>query len=305
MAKLSYLNLTNRVLKRITQATIADVSTATGTALIVTELINEAQNELWTETQWHSLYKTRVWTTEVYTATTISFADAGPDTIDDSASGMGSFQAGQQIKVSGSTSNDGTYTVSTAAAGQLVLQTADALTTEVAGDSVTITALSYPLATDWGRTIDLVDTTNDRMLTEDVLRRFDEDDPDMDRTDDPHWFALEGSQYRLHPVPSTDGIKITERYWKIPTALSANANTSDLPIECENAIIQYALMRILEYQNKIELADRARAEFERHLKRAKAVNSKLIDRLIRMSPDKAADGIHIPKFPASYGVRYF
>ena len=63
MSKLNFLQLTNRVLKRISQAEISDVTAATGQAKIITELINEAQNELWAETNWYSLYKTRMFTT--------------------------------------------------------------------------------------------------------------------------------------------------------------------------------------------------------------------------------------------------
>lgn len=76
------------------------------------------------------------------TATTISFSDADPDTIADSGSGFvtAGFRAGQTITVSGSTSNDGTYTIASVVAGTITLDSGDSLTTESAGDSVTITA---------------------------------------------------------------------------------------------------------------------------------------------------------------------
>lgn len=71
-------------------------------------------------------------------AATISFAT---NVISDSGSGFlaKNFQNGDSITVSGSTSNDGTYTVVTAAAGTLTLATGVVLTTEVAGATVTIT----------------------------------------------------------------------------------------------------------------------------------------------------------------------
>jgi hypothetical protein len=308
MAKLTYLQLTNRILKRITLAEISDVTAATGTQEIVTELINEAQNEIWTEDNWYSLYRTRTFLTETYTASTISFAEANPDTIDDSASGFGSFQAGQAIYVTGSTSNDGTYTIATAAAGTLTLQTADDLATEAAGDSVTITAMSYPVPSDWGRTLSLVDVTNNRILFEDDTKSFDIFDPDANQTGIPEAVALEGDQYKLFPIPAGD-YTIRERYWKIPDTLSANANTSDLPIECENAIIQYALMRVLEYLNKFEASDRARIEFQRHIEKAKAKNKKMIDKMNIMG--SGGYPYHHrpfpPKLPSKYGhpLRYW
>ena len=76
-----------------------------------------------------------------YTATTISFT-AGTKTIADTALGLSSFPTGASITVSGSTSNDGTYTVATGGvAGSII--TSEALGgDEAAGDTVTITDIS-------------------------------------------------------------------------------------------------------------------------------------------------------------------
>lgn len=70
-------------------------------------------------------------------AATISFAS---NVISDSGSGFlaKNFQSGDTITVSGSTSNDGTYTVTTAAAGTLTLPAGTVLTTEAAAATVTI-----------------------------------------------------------------------------------------------------------------------------------------------------------------------
>lgn len=76
------------------------------------------------------------------TGTTIAFVDggSGADTITDSGSGFvtAEFEQGMTITVSGSTSNDGDYTIVSVVAGTITLITA-ALTTEVASASVTIT----------------------------------------------------------------------------------------------------------------------------------------------------------------------
>lgn len=226
MAKLTYLQLTNRVLKRINESTISEVTTATGKALIVTELINEAQNELWTETNWYSLYTTRTFATVASTAT-------------------------------------------------------------------------YAVASDWGRTIDLMDTTNNLILQEDTMRAFDESDPDADTTGNPTHFAIQGAYYLLHPIPA-GAYTIRDRYWKIPTTLSANGSQSDLPIECENSIIHWTWYKILEYLGETEKADRTRIEFERLLKRARVTNDRMIDKLYRFSP-RQGDGIGPPRFPSHYG----
>lgn len=77
-------------------------------------------------------------------AATIAFKDNtnDPDTITDSGSGflVAGFQAGDQITVSGSTSNDGTYTIASVVAGTITLLARNELTTEVAGSTITLTA---------------------------------------------------------------------------------------------------------------------------------------------------------------------
>lgn len=75
-----------------------------------------------------------------YTATTISFAAAN-GRIADTGNGLGRFQDGDVIRVSGSTSNDGDYDVVTGDTdGELIVE--QSLTTEAAGQSVTITDIS-------------------------------------------------------------------------------------------------------------------------------------------------------------------
>jgi hypothetical protein len=73
-------------------------------------------------------------------ASTLAFTDNNPDTITDSNSGFvdAGFVAGMKIVVSGSTSNNGTYTVDTVAAGTLTLSTDDSLTVEAAGEDVIV-----------------------------------------------------------------------------------------------------------------------------------------------------------------------
>jgi len=75
-------------------------------------------------------------------AATISFAEntPAPDTISDSAEGFLSagFEAGQKIVVSGSGSNDGSYTIAEVTAGTITLASTDDLAAESAGATVTI-----------------------------------------------------------------------------------------------------------------------------------------------------------------------
>ena len=74
------------------------------------------------------------------TEITFAFVDSNPDTITDSANGFltAGYAAGMQISVSGSTSNDGVYTISSVAAGTITLVATDSLTAELEGDTVII-----------------------------------------------------------------------------------------------------------------------------------------------------------------------
>ena len=74
-----------------------------------------------------------------YGASTITFNDNGgsADTITDSASGFGDFASGDRIRVMGSTSNDGDYTLTAQASGTLTVATGS-FTAESAGQSITI-----------------------------------------------------------------------------------------------------------------------------------------------------------------------
>lgn len=75
---------------------------------------------------------------------TIAFNEnnAAADTITDSGSNflVAGFQAGDQLTVSGSASNNGTYTVASVAAGTITLLARNDLATEAAGATVTLTA---------------------------------------------------------------------------------------------------------------------------------------------------------------------
>lgn len=91
-------------------------------------------------------YSTRPTGNAAITAITISFADTNPDTILDSGSGFedAGFKEDGVITVSGSASNDGTYTIASGgvAAGALTLVGGDSLTPEAAGELVTIVQLN-------------------------------------------------------------------------------------------------------------------------------------------------------------------
>ena len=80
-------------------------------------------------------------------AATIAFNEnsAAADTITDSGNGLvtAGFQPGDQLTVTGSASNDGTYEVDTVAAGTITLRARNDLATEAAGATVVLTASKH------------------------------------------------------------------------------------------------------------------------------------------------------------------
>lgn len=228
MAKLTYLALTNRVLARVPRTAITDVTDATGTDLVVTNLINEAIQEIYNSADWYSLYTTRTF-----------------DTVADTA--------------------------------------------------------EYPVPSDFGRGIDLIDTSNNRILQEEYIRTVDQFDPDADSTGTPLRFSLQGSNYRFYPIPS-DAFTIRERYWKEPAALSVNADEYDLPKECENAIIQYSLAGIKIDLKAFPESLAYRADFEKTLKKAKSMNNNKINKMDVLGGGIVGDGILPPSQPSNFGI---
>jgi hypothetical protein len=87
---------------------------------------------------------------QIITAT-IAFVEGGlsADTITDSAEGfvdIAEFEAGMDIYVECSLSNDGAYTIGTVAAGTITLDTGDDVVDEAAGGLVKISRIRWPKA---------------------------------------------------------------------------------------------------------------------------------------------------------------
>lgn len=228
MAKLTYLQLINRVLSRVPESAITEVSTAVGNALSIAELINEAQGVISMETEWYSLYTTRDFSTSADTA-------------------------------------------------------------------------EYSLASDFGRSIDLVNTTSNRIMSEVNIQEIDAADSNADMTGDPSSFALVEPNYRLHPIPN--GVFVMrDRYYKLPDALVSNSDQSDLPIECEICIINYAFAGIKEILKEYPNSDRAKLDFAKNLTKAKDVNKDKLNRLLRFQKTPRGLIRNLPVLPSPYGV---
>ena len=152
---------------------------------------------------------------------------------------------------------------------------------------------------DFGRGISLSDESNNRVLIEVTGKSLDIQDPDSSLSGVPTYYSLEGSNYRLKPIPASV-LTIRDNYYKIPTILSTSSQTSDLPIECENCLIYSAWYMILEYQQKFEMADRIKTDYNRAIKLAKSANRRVISKMFRFgglaNPNRMA--------PPTLGSRY-
>ena len=158
---------------------------------------------------------------------------------------------------------------------------------------------TYALESDHGRTINLIDETNNTILVEDVVRCLDKADPDQDSTGTPTHFAIQGEYYRLYPIPA--GVyTLRTRYWKIPDELNTDAGVSDLPYECENLILYWAWAGMLEYMNKFEAADRVHLRYASMLKKAMVSNKRKIDRMRMLQEASRYTGLRPPRLPSNY-----
>jgi len=90
--------------------------------------------------------------TVTYTATSISFNDANPDTIVDANNQFVSegFAIGQHLKVSGAGDNTGSYVIATVTSSTITLESIFELTAASAGSSITLVGVSN--VTQWGIT---------------------------------------------------------------------------------------------------------------------------------------------------------
>ena len=83
-------------------------------------------------------------TTAYASAITISFGDgdgAGSTDTINYTSGLGDFAANDKVRIQGSASNDGDYTITTASSSSLLLVAAGSFTAEAAGERITITQI--------------------------------------------------------------------------------------------------------------------------------------------------------------------
>ena len=203
--------------------------------------------ELCADNDSHIGRKTGTFKTAYISASTISFTNASPSYISDSASGFltAKFAANQQITVKGSSSNDGSYTIATAIANKLTLISTDSLTTEAAGNSIAIAAFSYPdfvadiICPDeycW------IEKLNDRIqlniATQEYVPSYS-----PDTFEEPERFYMDESN-NIYLLSTPDAIyTIKFPYWYKQTVITAPTSTIPFKGLFDEVIIESLLVR--------------------------------------------------------------
>jgi len=229
MAKKTALQIVNQTLREINQTVLTDFSSISGQAQIALDYINQAQEVLFNEENWYSLYTTRTFSTVASTAT-------------------------------------------------------------------------VALASDFGRGVDLINLTSNMRLEENYIKVMDFKDSGALQEGTPELFALTGTNYEFYPIPNAV-YSIRERYWAMPTDLSAVSDTSALPIEAQPALLHYVKASVLGYLNRYELSQFHFARYNVELKRAMKANKRKLDHIDSFRDTNEMFAFGAPRLPTNYPRR--
>ena len=325
MAKRTFLQLTNSVLRYINQAEVSSISMgATGHAAIVVDKFNEAVATVYNETNWYSLFKQRKFrTSQNASITVLDYTQTG-DTITITRNGTATVLT-EGVDWSNATSNEVSATA--LAAGIVTSFGASSVETEVsnavvivrnrAEDNVGITAIAtsdsvmytvalvdnelYDVASDFGRSVALLDKTSGQSIVESSPMAISLIDPDDSEGGNPRNFAVFGEQFRLYPTPSSV-LTIVDRYFKIPATLALDGSTMDLPLECEPLVVKLVQSEMSFYVNSSVKGASLRSHYKSMLEQAVEMNEYIINQQTVLSPRNGGTSMPMAaaQFPSGY-----
>lgn len=175
--------------------------------------------------------------------------------------------------------------------------------TLITSGTFTSSVRTYNLATsfsDFGREIDLTDTTNRRVLEPTILRSLDVEDPSQANSGDPVAYTIEYPNLLFNVTPSSISFRL--RYVKRPTTLSTVSSVSDLPEFCDMALIWWTVWQLAaSREDASEGGATSKAVYDSTLARAIAQDRRRVDRMWRMMPVFPRSGVATLRFPAGYG----
>lgn len=300
MAKTTFLNLTNQILRYINQASVSTVTGVSGHGAIVVDKLNEAVNTVYTATNWYSLFTQRKFRTSKNVTISVDDYTSTGDTITITRNGTATILT-EGVDWSNATSNDVSATA--LAAGIVTAFGATVVETEVSNENVivrnraeddvgiTVVATSntavytvaladnalYDMASDFGRSVALLDSTGNTALFEASPMSISLNDPDDTEAGNPTCFAAFGDQYRLFPIPSST-LTMIDRYFKIPATLTVDADTMDLPLECEPLVIKLVQSELSFYLNSSIKGAQLRSHYKTMLEDAVEMNEYILNK---------------------------
>ena len=211
MAKRSYMEMTNLILRRINEDDVTTTVSMTGKASIVGDLINDGQNMLFAESDWYTLYKERIFqTSDDIVIVVLDYSNLSSKTITITYNGT-SYTITEGVDFNATTNNRTTaQAIATALDAltwsQIIVQVNTASSTVVVkadpqnnkGLTVASTTAdsddldvslsnndTYGLANDFGRGISLLDFTNNKSLSPSNFKSFDDSNPNLRTTGPP------------------------------------------------------------------------------------------------------------------------
>ena len=327
MAKKTYVKLINTVLRELNIAEITDPTAATGQSSIVANYFNDAQHAIYTEEDWYSSYKERVFQTSKDAYITIvangSLSSSFTITVTyngtayvitegtdfDNASDVNTTSANIATAITGKLSNHNTIRDRDTVLIKTVPQNDVGITAIATSESdedilkvATIDTDTYSLPEDFGRGIALIDVSTPGVLTPWGFEDFDLQNPDLSVTGTPRWYSVQGNNYRLHPVPSSTLVML-DKYWRAPTDLSAASDVYQLPIECELPMITWVRWQMALYLNKSLRSTQLQRVYAEQIQNAKESNMDVIDKMRIVNSDGLLGsrvGPNQPSWPSSY-----
>lgn len=273
MSKETILEMTNDILAMVGGGQVSTIVGLVGgtQADIVLKRINRAIKRIAAkpDIDWYTLFKTRLFKTKALTSSTLTIVAGSPDEIRDSAGGLSVFDAGAEITISSAGNSQYRFVANTVTGGVIELNSTDIVTDNSSG-AITITQVSYPLASDFRNSVDILDPANNRILRERYTKSMDIERRWANNvTGVPDMFTVAGLFYRLSWVPEP-GIVMIDRYMKTPDKLTLDSQTSDLPEFCDTAIYYLAYSDTLYFKKNLE---QGAAEFNKY--RAEIVQAEL------------------------------
>ena len=328
MAKKTYVKLINTVLRELNIAEVTDPTISTGQASLVANYFNDAQHAIYTEEDWYSSYKERIFQTskDAYVSVLTPGSLSAEFTITVTFNGTATvITEGTNFDKSSSAnvtaSNIATaLTTSLSTSHNTIQDNETVLIKSKPQNDVGITAIAtsesdedilkvdtidtdtYSLSTDFGRGIALIDISTPSVLTPWGFSDFDLQNPDLSSTGTPMFYSVQGNNYRLHPVPSSTLVML-DKYWRSPTDLEAADDVYQLPIECELPMITWVRWQMSLYLNKSVRSQQLSRLYREQLQVAKESNMDVIDKMRIVDSDGLLGGRvgpNQPSWPSSY-----